>query len=156
MAVGGQLHEPFFREANAMIRVAQSCVVVVVAIWILMAAGCGPEWAEIQEKRKEEDAKRWAENEAKQPGRKQMIEKLISKGIFRRVTFDNSTATVWVDMRFHLLDFEAKQTFCEVVYGYLATEKKDEAVGVLIKDIRTGKTIGDYSWQWTGPGLKIY
>jgi len=110
------------------------------------------------EKRKQEEAARaekWKQEEAKQPERKKLIQKLIDQGVFRKVDFRERAATIWVDSPFYLLDFEAKQDFCSVVYAYLATNARDELVVVTLKDALTGNTVGDYGQQWTGFGLKM-
>jgi hypothetical protein len=60
-----------------------------------------------------------------------------------------------VDSIFYLLDFEAKENFCSVVYAYVATQAKDDLVTVTLKDVLSGKTVGDYGQQWTGFGLKM-
>jgi len=110
------------------------------------------------EKRKQEEAARaekWKQEEAKQPERKKLIQKLVDQGVFRKVDFRERAATIWVDSTFYLLDFEAKQDFCSVVYAYLATNARDELVVVTLKDALTGNTVGDYGPQWTGFGLKM-
>lgn len=115
------------------------------------------EAAKAEKRKQEEDAKaeKWKQEEAKQPERKEFIQKLINKGVFRKVEFQNRSATVWVDSTFYLLDFEAKENFCSVVYAYVANQAKDDIVTVTLKDVRSGKTVGDYGQQWTGFGLKM-
>ena len=92
-------------------------------------------------------------------GKTNLIEKLIqefiNKGVFEKVEYRQHRATVWVGSTFYLLDFEAKQNFCSVVYAYLATYEKYDLVSVTLKDVQSGKTVGDYSQRLTGFGLKM-
>ena len=119
--------------------------------------------SELQEKlaiakdvqRKKEEEQKWQQNETKQPERKEFIQKLINTGIFSKVDFQERSATIWVNSSFYLLDFEDKQTFCSVVYTYVATKAKDDLVNVSLTDALSGKTVGDYGQQWTGFGLKM-
>jgi predicted Zn finger-like uncharacterized protein len=115
------------------------------------------EQQDAQKKREKEIAvaQRWQEEEAKQPKRKELIQKLIKTGIFRKVDFQAGSATIWVDSSFYLLDFEDKQKFCSVIYAYVSTEAKDDIVYVGLIDALSGKTVGNYGQQWTGFGLKM-
>ena len=141
-------------------------------IWGIKSCGehvFGPETPEQAEKRKEDEAakaeqrrqeesvkaEKWRQEELKQPERRELIQKLINQGVFRKVDFRDGGATIWVDSSFYLLAFEAKQEFCSVVYAYVATHAKDELVSVTLKDGLSGKTVGDYGQQWTGFGLKM-
>jgi hypothetical protein len=149
------------------------------AVLLLVLAGwgiksCGdrvfaPETPEQAEKRRQDEvtralkrqeeklakAQKWKQEDAKQPERKELIQKLIDQGVFRKVDFRDHAATIWVGSPFYLLDFEAKQDFCSVVYAYLAANAKDELVVVTLKDALSGNTVGDYGQQWTGFGLKM-
>lgn len=148
------------------------CLLAGLCVWGIKSCGehfFGPETPEQAEKRRQEEAtkaekrqqeelvkaEKWKHEEAKQAQRKELIQKLIGQGVFRKVDFRDQGATIWVDSRFYLLDFEAKQDFCSVVYAYLATSAKDELVVVTLKDALSGKTVGDYGQQWTGFGLKM-
>ena len=79
-----------------------------------------------------------------QPGRKQLIRKLISLGIFSKVEMPGSLPHVWVTPTFRRLDFDDKQKFLNVVYAYYLTENRRSNI-VVLKDSRTGKRIGTYS-----------
>ncbi|MGB3086641.1 MAG: hypothetical protein WBC53_02745 [Phycisphaerae bacterium] len=142
------------------------------AVWGIKSCGdhvFAPETPEQAEKRKQEEAtqaekrqqedavkaEKWKQEEVKQPGRRELIQKLIGQGVFQKVEFRAQGATVWVGPTFYLLDFEAKQEFCSVVYAYVATNAKDDLVSVTLKDVQSGKTVGDYGQQWTGFGLKM-
>ena len=79
-----------------------------------------------------------------QPGRKQLIQKLISLGIFSKVEMPGSLPHVWITPTFRRLDFDDKQKFLNVVYAYYLTENRRSNI-VVLKDSRTGKRIGTYS-----------
>jgi len=148
------------------------CLLAGLCVWGIKSCGehvFGPGTPEQAEKRRQDEAtkaekhqqeelakaEKWKQEEAKQPERKKLIQTLISRGVFRKVDFRDRVATIWVDSPFYLLDFEAKQDFCSVVYAYLATNAKDELVVVTLKDALSGKTVGDYGQQWTYFGLKM-
>ncbi|MBN1918813.1 MAG: hypothetical protein JW889_12985 [Verrucomicrobia bacterium] len=106
-----------------------------------LAAGCCNSVSE----KTPEQAKKWQEEETKQPEREQLIDQLVARGVFREVEFRTQGATVWVDSAFYLLDFQEKSTFCSVVYAYIATQARDQYVTVRLKDITSGKTVGEHS-----------
>ena len=119
-----------------------------------MCCACGP----AREKPAPEEAPppdKWTQEAIKQPQRRALIQKTINLGIFRKVEYRELGATIWVDATFYLLDFETKQGACSVVYAYVATNARDEMVGVTLKDVQSGKTVGEYGQQWTGIGLKM-
>lgn len=111
--------------------------------------------AERRQQEETAEAERWEQEEAKQADRKQAIQELLDKKVFRKVELRELGATIWVDHVFYALDFETKQVFCSVVHGYVATNARVELVGVTLKDARTGKTVGNYGLQWDGTGLKM-
>jgi hypothetical protein len=111
--------------------------------------------AERRQQEEAAEAERWRQEEAKQADRKEAIQELLEQRVFRKVELRELGATIWVDQAFYALDFEAKQTFCSVVHGYIATNARTELVSVTLKDARTGKTVGDYGQQWDGLGLKM-
>lgn len=104
-----------------------------------------------EEQRKAELITRWKEDVRKQPDRQQFIQRLLNEGVFVRIQYKENIAIIWVDERFYALDFEAKKDFTNVIYSYLATEKKDENVLVELRDRRDNKIVGEHSLF----GLKI-
>lgn len=136
-------------------------VVIVLGLGVWGVRSCSsifslsPETKGRMEKEETAKAERWKQEEGKQAGRRQLIEELVTKGVFKKVDFRDSGATIWVDLSFYTLDFEAKQNFCSVVYAYVSTSARDELVSVRLKDARSGKTVGDYGQQWSGFGLKM-
>ena len=137
-------------------------LLIVLVGWGIKSCGnhvLAPETPEQAGKQKQEEAvkaEKWKQEEVKQPKRKKLIQDLVSQGIFKKVEFRDKDATVWVGAAFYLLDFEAKQNFCSVVHAYMATYAKDDLVGVTLKDVQSGKAVGEYGQQWTGGvGLKM-
>lgn len=113
------------------------------------------ERARAEEAAREQQANegKWAEDEARQPERMEFIQKMIKQGVFRKVEFRDTGATVWVDSSFYVLDFGAKQDFVSVVYAYLLTDTKDKFAGVRLRDSKSGNTVGEYH-KWTGLRMK--
>lgn len=136
-------------------------VVIVLGLGVWGVRSCSsifslsPETKARMEQEEAAKAERWKQEEAKQADRRKLIGELITKGVFHKVDFRDGGATVWVDLPFYALDFETKQNFCSVVYAYVSTHARDELVSVTLKDVRSGKTVGDYGQQWTGFGLKM-
>lgn len=88
----------------------------------------------------------WESEEAKQADRQVLINKLLAQGIFQKVEYEEDLgATVWVGPTFYLLSYDDKATFCSVVHAYSATREKAEHVTVELKDILSGKTVGEFS-----------
>ena len=83
----------------------------------------------------------------KQRQRKDLIDNLVSRGVFHKVEVPGTLPHVWVTPVFRALNFDDKQTFVSVVYAYYAPVDL-----VVIKDSLTGHRIGSYSPQL---GLRI-
>jgi hypothetical protein len=97
----------------------------------------------------------WVAEEAKQPERKDFIERLLKKGIFQKVDIRSTGATIRVGPTFYALSFDAKQDFCSAVWAYAATASRDDLVSVTLEDFRSGKAVGNYGQQWAGRGLEM-
>jgi hypothetical protein len=148
------------------------CLLAGLCVWGIKSCGdrvFAPETPEQAERRQQEDAKkaeqrqqeeaakaeRWKQEETKQADRRKLIEELVNKGVFKKVDFRDSGATIWVDLPFYALDFDTKQNFCSVVYAYVSTHARDELVSVALKDARSGKSGGDFGQEGSGCGLKM-
>jgi hypothetical protein len=103
-----------------------------------------PAWQVPNTPSQENTATNWNEEEAKQPERSELIQKLINRGIFQKVDYWEHGATVIVDSNFYLLDFEDKKDFVSVVYAYVTTKTQDDFAGVVLKDNLSNKTVGTY------------
>lgn len=114
-----------------------------------------PEQISARKKAEEAEAKRWYEDRAKQPYREKLINDMLAEGVFRRIEWGNHNAVAWVDTTFYLLPFEQKQSFCGVIYAFLANKQENEYVEVLLRDNLSGREIGDYSMRFGGPTLEI-
>ena len=97
---------------------------------------------------------------ALQAKRKELVQELIDKGVFAKVTVSSpgstfATPEAWVTPTFGLLDFDTKQQFCNVVYALYFPDPDDTSRGhsVRLKDSLTGKTVGSYTLL-TGLTLK--
>ena len=88
----------------------------------------------------------WAD---KQSDRKAFIEKLISRGIFKKVEVPGNLPRLWVRPAFYALDFDTKSQFVNVVYAYYKTQDPRYEIVVLFDD-RTGKEIGKYAEVYGG------
>lgn len=101
------------------------------------------------------------QEETEQAARNKLIQKLVAANIFQRVEFGRLDATIWVGPVFYSLDFEDKEVFCSVVHKYVAVHTgqdlstvKDSII-VMLRDFRSGKTVGDYCEHWMGFGLQM-
>jgi hypothetical protein len=97
-----------------------------------------------QEKSSQSTDTQWRENESKQVKRQEMIQKLLNRGVFRKVEYWESGATVIVDSNFYVLDFDTKSSFVNVVYAYITTKTHTDPdfTGVILKDALSGKEVG--------------
>lgn len=79
-----------------------------------------------------------------QEQRKEMIEKLQRSGIFQKVEVPGNLPHLWVRPSFYALDFDAKQSFVNVVYSYFYTKNPSYRM-VILFDSRSGKEVGEFS-----------
>jgi len=84
-----------------------------------------------------------------QAKRLNLINKLISEGIFYKVEKPGDYAHVWLTPLFHSLDFEDKESFVSVVYAYYIS-RDSKADTVILYDSKTGKHIGVYAELYGG------
>jgi len=84
-----------------------------------------------------------------QAKRMELINKLITQGIFQKVEKPGSLPHVWVAPSFYSLNFDDKESFVSVVYAYYfaADPKVDLAV---LYDSKTGKQVGVYGKVYGG------
>ena len=78
-----------------------------------------------------------------QAKRKQLLDRLIGEGIFKKIEMPSTRAHVWIDRQFMLIDYDTKVSFLSVVYCYYY-DGTDESAHVTLKDNLTGKRIGTY------------
>lgn len=78
-----------------------------------------------------------------QAQRKELLEKLIANGVFKKIEKPGSFVHVWVDGGFTLIEYDMKKSFLEVVYCYFY-DGKNGSDGVILKNNLTGKRIGSY------------
>lgn len=94
--------------------------------------------------------------------RGKLIKDLLNQGIFTKVERRGNFVDVWVDPAFHLIDFDDKQNFIAVVYGYhflqnkLLEDSTSTGNTIHVIDNKTGKKIGDYKVTSLQAGLKMY
>lgn len=79
-----------------------------------------------------------------QEQRKEMIEKLQRTGIFQKVEVPGNLPHLWIRPAFYALDFDAKQSFVNVVYSYFYTKNPSYRM-VILFDSRSGKEVGEFS-----------
>ena len=102
--------------------------------------------AEQEAQREQEEEDRWAADVEKQPERMSLINRLIDRGVFRKVEFGETRATVWVDSTFYALDFHYKESFSSVVRAYLITDTRLEMSDVHFRDSQTGKVVAQHTY----------
>ena len=88
-----------------------------------------------------------------QKQRKAFIDKLIRKGIFKKIEVPGNLPRLWVKPLFYALDYDDKETFVSVVYAYYfdGTNYTDT---VRIIDSSSGKQVGTYSTVDSGLKMK--
>lgn len=87
-----------------------------------------------------------------QKKRKELIERLIGRGLFEKIEVPGSLPRLWVTPAFYALEFDSKESFVSVVYAYYF-DGDDLSDSVLIFDSKTGKRVGSYSS--VNPGLQL-
>ncbi len=88
-----------------------------------------------------------------QDDRLALINDLMNKGIFYKISKRSKFPHLYVKPRFYSLNFDDKQSFVSVVYAYYLT-KDPKATMVVLFDSRTNKKIGVFSK--VDRGLKLY
>jgi len=81
-------------------------------------------------------------SEAMQAKRQQLIRAMMDEGIISKVTVPGTLPRAWVLPRFYSLDFEFKQNFADVIYGYYFSDKSGM---VLFYDNFSGQKVGEFS-----------
>jgi len=94
-----------------------------------------------------------ADEEAKQPTRWELIQKLIRAGVFIKVEQPAEFPHVYVGATFYNLTFDEKEQFINVIWAYYKT-KNPAADLVVLKDGYTGKEIGKYAEVYGGLKMK--
>ena len=87
-----------------------------------------------------------------QPERKELIEKMVEAGIFRKVEVPAQFPRAWTGPAFWLKTFDEKQNCVAIIYDYYI-KVNPRATIVMLRDGMTGKDIGSYSAS--NPGLKM-
>lgn len=88
---------------------------------------------------------RVAPDPAQQQQRRDLVDKLIAKGVFHKVDLPKQPGElphVWVTPLFLSLDFNDKQNFISVVYGLYYPAWGGTANQVVLVDSKTGKQVG--------------
>lgn len=81
---------------------------------------------------------------ARQPARWELIQKLISKGVFTKVECRaGGLPKLYVGRAFYLLPIDDKKTFVHAVWSYYVTENADSNI-VVLRDGYSGKDVGKY------------
>lgn len=88
-----------------------------------------------------------------QKKRKDLIDRLIERGLFEKIEMPGSLPRLWIKSAFYALEFDAKESFVSVVYAYYF-DGNDLTDSILIFDSKTGKEVGSYSSE--NPGLRLY
>lgn len=122
----------------------------------------GEEWVKIKFKGNEawvykgltSLGKQQTKESALQKERRQFIEELIRKGIFKKVVVPGKLPHLWVAPGFYLFDFEEKGKLVGVVYAYYNTIDPEKYPLVVIYDSMIGKEIGKFAPLYGG--LKLY
>ncbi|MCK4326382.1 hypothetical protein KAU86_02390 [bacterium] len=126
---------------------------VVLAIFVFLAVGSVDTDKDTQKIKKQSPALAKVDKSADmQEQRKQLIEKLITQGIFAKVEVPGSLPRLWVKPAFYTLDFETKEKFVSVVYAYYF-DGSNYGDTVRIFDNMSGKEVGSYSLA--DPGLRL-
>lgn len=114
--------------------------IIFVLVGLLLLVGCGSP-ATTPSKTYPDDGK--------QAQRLELINKLISQGIFQKVEKLADYPHVWVTPLFNALNFEDKQNFISVVFAYyrIVDAKSDM---VVLYDSKTGNKIGVFSEVYGG------
>lgn len=81
---------------------------------------------------------------ATQSDRMAFIEKLIRMRVFTKTSAANGVSKAWTGPAFESLDFDAKNSFCNVVYAYYLNESSTNKLLRLI-DGSTNRDIGIFS-----------
>lgn len=126
-------------------------IIGIIAMSCVCAGPCsilfGPETPEQARRRKQREvaeAAQWEADEAKQPQRQEAIQALLNTGVFSKVEYRPQGATIWLGSAFYVLDFDMKQGACSIVHDYVGTNAKQKFVRLVLKDRRSGKTVGTY------------
>lgn len=90
---------------------------------------------------------------ASQDERKAFIEKLIKMRVFTKTSAENGVSKAWTGPAFSALDYDTKNSFCNVVYAYYLNEASVNKTMRLI-DGSTNKDVGMFSEVYGGLKLK--
>lgn len=85
--------------------------------------------------------------------RRKLLQKLLNRGVFTKITPRSFVVDVWVGPAFDLVDFADKQNFIGVVYAQYFSGT-DFTNSVQLYNSKTGKNVGEFST--VGGGLKMY
>lgn len=90
---------------------------------------------------------------ATQQERRAFIDKLIRMKVFTRTSAENGVSKAWTGPAFSELDYDTKNSFCNVVYAYYLNEASVNKTMRLI-DGSTNKDVGVFSEVYGGLKLK--
>lgn len=129
-------------------------VVLVGLLWVVgsLADRATSESPKTSTTRPQAENKKEPVDEELQSKRLAFLQKLLNEGIFIKIDTPGTLPRVHVGPKFHVLDFETKQKFVEVVYAYHFPRKKDDGI-VRVFDGQTNHEIGTY--HLNNPGLKL-
>lgn len=131
------------------------CLIPIGLVCGMAVLGCKEHSPEEVAERSRVEAERWRGEVAKQLKRELLIQQAIKRGVFTKLDLRQRNATAWVGPTFYALEFDDRESFCSVIYAYIATKVQDDAVWVTLKDAFSGKTVGSYEYRWGGPKLKM-
>ena len=115
-------------------------VTVIFFIWVSFLPDSPNTTSSILESSALKNIKKDTETQAK---RKDLIDDLISQGIFKRIGTPGSIPRIYVGNTFYNLSFKDKEKFVGVVLAYGYSQSKETTM-VLIYDNKTNKKVGSY------------
>jgi hypothetical protein len=98
-------------------------------------------------------APEWDKSPAAQAKRRAAIQQLVNAGVIRKYSAEGGVPRVYVGPEFSTMDFDDKRNVMHVVYTYFFERAYYLKDRVLLVDVRTNKTIGDYGVTLNGLAL---